>query len=175
MTSHKRPRGSKPSWSSAIMCSGWANGRASIPPGMDSSTMLRHWRCLPAGHCTIAQPCCEPCMYRHHVCSRWQRGIDKHAWQSSWSAAPAERVNVASWRWLVRGLGRAQCIAMSRSGALHALILPLRAVFRQPANSTRLTRVSRGPPRSWLEGGGAVAARPSFTQRRPGPSRAYAC
>jgi len=41
------------------------------PPGMDSSAMLRHWRCLPAGHCTIAQlTCCEPCMYRHHVCSR---------------------------------------------------------------------------------------------------------
>ena len=45
-------------------------------------------------------------MYRHHVCSRWQREIDKHARQSSWSAAPAERVNVASelvrpqlWSW----------------------------------------------------------------------------
>ena len=30
--------------------------------------------------------------------------------------------------------------------------------FRQPAIA--LTRVSRGPPRSWLEGGGAVAAPP---------------
>jgi len=35
------------------------------PPGMDSSAMLRHWRCLPAGHCTVAQLTCEPCMYRH--------------------------------------------------------------------------------------------------------------
>ena len=108
MTSHKRSRGSKPSWSSAIKCSGWASGRASIPPGMDSSAMLRHWRCLPAGHCTVAQlTCCEPCMYRHHVCSRWQRGIEICARQSSWSAAPAERVDVASevvrrqlWSWL---------------------------------------------------------------------------
>ena len=84
-----------------------ANGRASIPPRMDSSAMLRHWRCLLAGHCTVAQlTCCEPCMYRHHACSRWQRGIDKHARKSSWSAAPAERVDVASelvrrqlWSW----------------------------------------------------------------------------
>ena len=56
----------------------------------------------------IARPhCCELCMYRHHVRSCWQRGIDKHPRQSSWSAAPAERVNVASevvrrqlWSWL---------------------------------------------------------------------------
>ena len=51
----KSQTASKPSWSSAIKCSGWANGRASIPPGMDSSAMLRHWCCLPAGHCTVAQ------------------------------------------------------------------------------------------------------------------------
>ena len=62
---------------------------------------------LACCHCTVAQlTCCEPCMYRHHACSRWQRGIDKHARKSSWSAAPAERVNVASevvrrqlWSW----------------------------------------------------------------------------
>ena len=78
------------------------------PPGMDSSAMLQHWRCLLAGHCTVAQlTSCEPCMYRHHVRSCWQRGIEIYARQSSWSAAPAERVNVASevvrrqlWSWL---------------------------------------------------------------------------
>ena len=89
-------------------------------------------------------------MYRHHVRSCWQRGIEIYARQSSWSAAPAERVNVASE--VVRrqlcvelaerrssaclGLGRAQCIALPRSGALDALIAPLTAVlgvFRQPA------------------------------------------
>ena len=76
-------------------------------PWMDSSAMLRHWRCLLAGHCTVAQlTCCEPCMCRHHICSCWLRGIDKHARQSSWSAAASERVNVASevirrqpWSW----------------------------------------------------------------------------
>ena len=89
------------------MCSGWANGRASIPPWMDSSAMLRHWRCLLAGHCTVAPlTCAEPCMHRHHIGSRRQLRIDKLARQSSWSAAPAERVNVASevvrrqlWSW----------------------------------------------------------------------------
>jgi len=40
MKSHKRPRGSKPSWSSAILCSGWANGRASIPPPL---AFLARW------------------------------------------------------------------------------------------------------------------------------------
>ena len=35
-----------------------------------------------------------------------------------------------------RGLSRAQCIALPRSCALDALIAPLRAVYREPANST---------------------------------------
>ena len=34
------------------------------------------------------------------------------------------------------GLGRAQCIAMPRSGALDVLIPPLTAVFREPVNTT---------------------------------------
>ena len=42
------------------------------------------------------------------------------------------------------GLGRAQCIAMPRSGALDVLIPPLTAVFREPANSTwgRVVRIT---------------------------------
>jgi len=89
-----------------------------------------------------------------HVRASCQRGIDKHARQSSWSAAPAERVNVASEvvrRQLVElaerrssaflGLGRAQCIALPRSCALHALIPPLTAVFSPPANSDLLELV----------------------------------
>ena len=68
--------------------------------------------------CSIAQlTSCELCMYRHHVCSRWQRGIEIYVRQSSWSAAPAERVNVAR-RWSTGscGAGRASKLGLSWHG-----------------------------------------------------------
>ena len=44
------------------------------PPGMDSSAMLRHWRCLLAGHCTVAQlTCCELQASCPQLLAAWNR------------------------------------------------------------------------------------------------------
>jgi len=86
-----RPPGHRPSSKSKITC------RTVL--FMLVATLLRSGAKtgrLLAGHSVAQLTSCEPCMYRHHVCSRWQREIDKHARQSSLSAAPAERVDVAS-------------------------------------------------------------------------------
>ena len=53
-------------------------------PMLDSCMLAIRWCCLLAGYCSFARlTCCEPHECGHHACSRWQRGIDKHARQSS--------------------------------------------------------------------------------------------
>ena len=60
---------------------------------------------------------------------------------ASWLAAVVELCHHVLWSSACLGLGRAQCIALPRSCALHALIPPLTAVFSPPANSDLLELV----------------------------------
>ena len=120
------------------------------PPGRDGSAMLRQWAllaCWPlhgrtadllrAVHvqASYLQPltawnrqtraaeqleCCS--------CRACQRGV---------GGGPPAAVELAERRSSAcLGLGRAQCITLRRSCKLDALIAPMRAVYRQPANST---------------------------------------
>jgi len=49
--------------------------------------------------CSIAQlTCCEPCMYRHHICSRWLAGSVESTNTRGRAAGVLSRQSVSTWR-----------------------------------------------------------------------------
>ena len=110
--------------SSANMCYGWAGGRASVPPGMDSCVVSIRRRCWLVGACRVVQlSCYELHEGKHHGCSRstaWRRHLQLAeqlecccgcAWRRAARGVPPTTVEAAQRRSSVGlGLGRARSI-----------------------------------------------------------------
>ena len=116
------------------MCYGWASGRASVPPGMDSCVVSIRRRCWLVGACRVVQlRCYELHEGKHHGCSRstaWRRHLQLAeqlecccgcAWRRATRGVPPTTVEAAQRRSSVGlGLGRARSIDLPGLGALDA-------------------------------------------------------
>ena len=149
-SSRKRAPGSTASWSSAHMCSGWAGGRASVPPGMDSCVVSIRRRCWLVGACRVVQlSCYELHEGKHHGCSRstaWRRHLQLAeqlecccgcAWRRAARGVPPTTVEPTRGRSsTVLGLGRAHLIRLPALRAQDRMAAPVVAVVTMSPNSS---------------------------------------
>ena len=148
--SRKRASGSTWWSSSANMCYGWAGGRASVPPGMDSCVVSIRRRCWLVGACRVVQlSCYELHEGKHHGCSRstaWRRHLQLAeqlecccgcAWRRAARGVPPTTVEPTRGRSsTVLGLGRAHLIRLPALGAQDRMAAPVVAVVTMCLNNT---------------------------------------